>query len=247
MPRAASRAELVASNGTSFWVDANTCLHLKITDPGQPWKYTDSFQRDGMYIEEEIRWYDLRYIITTNQGTVGTDPFWVPLPVGVSDGRQCVCACVCVCVCVCACVCVCVCVRVCVCVCVRVCVCVCACCGCGAAGCQHGHTHTPRLVLPPNCMLCLVAGSARACARAGRPRRARADAPGARAEPHLRGRRAPRRRAVRRRQVRLVHVAGLRQRGSGQQQLLPGQLRPLPRVHPTTAGTGARARARARP
>lgn len=37
-------------------VDSNNCLHLKLTDPGHPWEYSDSFQRDGMYVEEEIRW-----------------------------------------------------------------------------------------------------------------------------------------------------------------------------------------------
>jgi hypothetical protein len=37
-----------------FLVDANSCLHLKLTDPGHHWQYTNSFQRDGMYIEEPV-------------------------------------------------------------------------------------------------------------------------------------------------------------------------------------------------
>ncbi|WIA35607.1 hypothetical protein OEZ86_004028 [Tetradesmus obliquus] len=74
----ASRAALLASGGNNFWVDANSCLHLKLTDPGAHWKYTDSFQRDGLYIEEPIRWYDLRYVITTSMACA--DDFFCPLP-----------------------------------------------------------------------------------------------------------------------------------------------------------------------
>jgi hypothetical protein len=50
-----SRAALLASGGNNYWVDVNNCLHLKLTDPGHPWQYSNSFQRDGMYIEEPVR------------------------------------------------------------------------------------------------------------------------------------------------------------------------------------------------
>jgi hypothetical protein len=50
-----TRTELLASGGDKYWVDGNTCLHLKLTDPGHPWEYTRGFTRDGMYIEEEVR------------------------------------------------------------------------------------------------------------------------------------------------------------------------------------------------
>ncbi|KAF6266444.1 hypothetical protein COO60DRAFT_1669869 [Scenedesmus sp. NREL 46B-D3] len=73
-----SRAALLASGGNNFWVDANSCLHLKLTDPGHPWQYTNNFQRDGMYVEEPVRWYDLRYVITTNMACA--DNFFCPLP-----------------------------------------------------------------------------------------------------------------------------------------------------------------------
>ncbi len=49
-----TREALLASGGNNYFVDRNTCLHLKLTDPGHPWQYTDSFQRDGMYIEEKV-------------------------------------------------------------------------------------------------------------------------------------------------------------------------------------------------
>jgi hypothetical protein len=50
-----TRPQLLASAGNSFFVDSNTCLHLKLTDPGHPWQpYYKSFERDGMYIEEEV-------------------------------------------------------------------------------------------------------------------------------------------------------------------------------------------------
>jgi hypothetical protein len=57
-----SRAVLLASGGNNFWVDANSCLHLKLTDPGHHWQYTNSFQRDGMYIEEPVSMLLLSYI-----------------------------------------------------------------------------------------------------------------------------------------------------------------------------------------
>ena len=50
-----NRTALLASGGDKYWVDGNTCLHLKLTDPGHPWEYTRGFARDGMYIEEEVR------------------------------------------------------------------------------------------------------------------------------------------------------------------------------------------------
>jgi hypothetical protein len=53
---------LLASGGNNFWVDANSCLHLKLTDPGHHWQYTNSFQRDGMYIEEPVSMLLLSYI-----------------------------------------------------------------------------------------------------------------------------------------------------------------------------------------
>lgn len=40
LTRVASRAALAAtSDGRSYWVDTNGCLHLKIVDPGLPWEY----------------------------------------------------------------------------------------------------------------------------------------------------------------------------------------------------------------
>jgi hypothetical protein len=50
-----SRAALLSSGGNNFWVDSNNCLHLKLTDPGHHWQLTNSFQRDGLYIEEPVR------------------------------------------------------------------------------------------------------------------------------------------------------------------------------------------------
>jgi hypothetical protein len=49
-----TRDSLLRSGGDKYWVDTNNCLHLKLTDPGHPWQYTDSFQRDGLYVEEEV-------------------------------------------------------------------------------------------------------------------------------------------------------------------------------------------------
>lgn len=49
-----SRDALLRSGGNSYWVDGNNCLHLKMTDPGHPWQYTDGFTRDGLYVEEEV-------------------------------------------------------------------------------------------------------------------------------------------------------------------------------------------------
>lgn len=46
---------MLAGAGDTYWVDSGNCLHLKITDPGNPWQYTNSFQRDGLYVEEEVR------------------------------------------------------------------------------------------------------------------------------------------------------------------------------------------------
>jgi hypothetical protein len=50
-----NRDALLRSGGDKYWIDANNCLHLKLTDPGHPWQYTDSFARDGLYVEEEVR------------------------------------------------------------------------------------------------------------------------------------------------------------------------------------------------
>lgn len=53
-----SRAALLASGGNNYFADTaadgSACLHLKITDPGHPWKLSDSFVRDGMAIEETV-------------------------------------------------------------------------------------------------------------------------------------------------------------------------------------------------
>jgi hypothetical protein len=49
-----TRDALLRSGGNNYWIDANNCLHLKLTDPGSPTIYTDSFTRDDMYIEEEV-------------------------------------------------------------------------------------------------------------------------------------------------------------------------------------------------
>jgi len=53
LTRVTTRDALLRGGGNDYWVDANNCLHLKLTDPGHPWQYTDSFTRDSMYIEEE--------------------------------------------------------------------------------------------------------------------------------------------------------------------------------------------------
>lgn len=58
-----SRDALLRSGGDNYWVDPNNCLHLKLTDPGHPWKYTDGFTRDGMYIEEEVSPTHLNYTV----------------------------------------------------------------------------------------------------------------------------------------------------------------------------------------
>lgn len=50
-----TRDALLRSGGNTYFVDGNNCLHLKLTDPGNPWApYTDNFARDGMSIEEEV-------------------------------------------------------------------------------------------------------------------------------------------------------------------------------------------------
>lgn len=49
-----NRDALLRSGGDKYWIDTNNCLHLKLTDPGHPWQYTDNFTRDGLYVEEEV-------------------------------------------------------------------------------------------------------------------------------------------------------------------------------------------------
>lgn len=40
LSRVGSRAALAAtSDGRSYWVDDNGCLHLKLVDQGLPWEY----------------------------------------------------------------------------------------------------------------------------------------------------------------------------------------------------------------
>lgn len=79
-----SRDALLASGGLNYWIVPSSCLRLRLTDPGNPWQpYADSFQRGGMYIEEEIRWYDLRYIITASGTAMScSHPHFCPLTVG---------------------------------------------------------------------------------------------------------------------------------------------------------------------
>lgn len=49
-----TREALLAGGGDTYYVDANGCLHLKLTDPGHPWLYSSSFQREGLSIEETV-------------------------------------------------------------------------------------------------------------------------------------------------------------------------------------------------
>ena len=42
LTKVASRSGLWAStDGNSYYVDGNNCLHLKLTDPGRTWQYQD--------------------------------------------------------------------------------------------------------------------------------------------------------------------------------------------------------------
>jgi len=52
--RVLTREAVLAGGGDTYHVDANGCLHLKLTDPGHPWLYSDSFQREGLYVEETV-------------------------------------------------------------------------------------------------------------------------------------------------------------------------------------------------
>lgn len=54
MTPVSNRTDFLASGGNNYYVDSNNCLHLKLTDPGAPWAYTNSFERDGMYIEKAV-------------------------------------------------------------------------------------------------------------------------------------------------------------------------------------------------
>ena len=78
----ASRDALLAGAGDTYWVDTRGCLHLKLTDQGDPWRYTSWFDRDGMRAEEAVRWSSLRYEITTSGPAMEcSDEFFCSLPV----------------------------------------------------------------------------------------------------------------------------------------------------------------------